>query len=728
VPGAFDEPSETIEPIETPESSETIARTESDETVEIIEQNTVRDRSTDPSEQILGELASKMVEGPRIPAYQEVAPKKLATFNTEKLDRNNVSSWKAQYKLFLRTQGCWKIVEYTYDWRDDAPRVKELLQDPGWDMLDAAAKLYILQNLKVEDKTSVQGLRTSGDMWAYLMEKYERRTQVDVTNAIWKLTCWQMDSRMSLEEVMQQLEQYHAELDEISSGEVKFNSKIINILFLDGLPSGYDSMKFSLLAQENLTRGVILSRLQQQESMMRTSANEEAASESANRTEQRKCFNCDMPGHFARDCKAPRKEKEKEHGKARTRSKDRGSRRSDKGKSRRSHRNRQKGKARTADEESDSESESDSSSGSRSSTKYSANRVYGSARRTERERNSAYRVELKERISDRYEDLIEENEEAYRADENNDPIIDSGATSHCSSRIDLFESLDQRYGGSLGTAGKSITIAGRGTMRIPLSSGKVARIHNVLYVPKVRQTLLSTQVLQDMGVWNEHVRKEYRFFKRRGDILAEGYNIGRTSYLGWVGRRNALATGLGKPEEEAARLVKQVDWELLHRRLGHPGKARFKLMAKKMGLTPEKGVLEDLKSCETCIQAKSFKQQSHKEVPRASRPLKRVYMDFWGPYNSAKTLERYYLSLTDDCTRFSWIFLTKDREATTVKATLEAWLAMAEREKGVKLLIIRTDNAKEFKALEPWALKKGIQIEFTEPGTPQQNGVAERLN
>ncbi|CBF84313.1 hypothetical protein AN2635.2 [Aspergillus nidulans FGSC A4] len=103
-------------------------------------------------------------------------------------------------------------------------------------------------------------------------------------------------------------------------------------------------------------------------------------------------------------------------------------------------------------------------------------------------------------------------------------------------------------------------------------------------------------------------------------------------------------------------------------------------------------------------------------------------MDFWGPYSKAKTLERYYLSLTDDCTRFSWIYLTKDREAATVKATLEQWLALAEREKGVKLLIIRTDNAREFKALEPWALKKGIQIEFTEPDTPQQNSMAERLN
>jgi transposase InsO family protein len=190
-----------------------------------------------------------------------------------------------------------------------------------------------------------------------------------------------------------------------------------------------------------------------------------------------------------------------------------------------------------------------------------------------------------------------------------------------------------------------------------------------------------------------------------------------------------LAKGVGKPENNKyTRLVKQIDWELLYQYLGHPGKARFRQMTKKLGLLPGKEVIEQLKTCETYIQAKSIKRQSHAKVPRASRPLKRVYMDFWGPYSKAKTLERYYLSLTDDCTRFSWIYLTKDREAATVKATLEQWLALAEREKGVKLLIIRTDNAREFKALEPWALKKGIQIEFTEPDTPQQNSMAERLN
>jgi hypothetical protein len=59
-------------------------------------------------------------------------------------------------------------------------------------------------------------------------------------------------------------------------------------------------------------------------------------------------------------------------------------------------------------------------------------------------------------------------------------------------------------------AGKLIKIAGRGTMKILLSSGCTAKVRNVLYMPRIRNTtLLSTQALQDMGIWNKHVQKTY---------------------------------------------------------------------------------------------------------------------------------------------------------------------------------------------------------------------------
>jgi hypothetical protein len=61
-----------------------------------------------------------------------------------------------------------------------------------------------------------------------------------------------------------------------------------------------------------------------------------------------------------------------------------------------------------------------------------------------------------------------------------------------------------------------------------------------------------------------------------------------------------------------------------------------------------------------------------------------------------------------------------------VRAILEEWLAMVKREKGTKVITIRTDNAMEFKAQRPWAAKQGIQFEFIEPDTPPPREVSSR--
>jgi hypothetical protein len=62
------------------------------------------------------------------------------------------------------------------------------------------------------------------------------------------------------------------------------------------------------------------------------------------------------------------------------------------------------------------------------------------------------------------------------------------------------------------------------------------------------------------------VAKTYQFFKKRGDILAKGYNISWTSYLGWVSHKSALASGHeNQREEESVYQVKVINWELLYK-------------------------------------------------------------------------------------------------------------------------------------------------------------------
>jgi hypothetical protein len=51
-----------------------------------------------------------------------------------------------------------------------------------------------------------------------------------------------------------------------------------------------------------------------------------------------------------------------------------------------------------------------------------------------------------------------------------------------------------------------------------------------------------------------------------------------------------------------------------------------------------------------------------------------------------------------------------------------------ERELGMLLVNIRLDNTKEFLVLKSWATDLGVDLEFIEPHTQAQNGVAERLN
>jgi transposase InsO family protein len=84
------------------------------------------------------------------------------------------------------------------------------------------------------------------------------------------------------------------------------------------------------------------------------------------------------------------------------------------------------------------------------------------------------------------------------------------------------------------------------------------------------------------------------------------------------------------------------------------------------------------------------------------------------------------LTITDDFSRKSWIYLTKKR--SEVYQVFKSWRNQAQLESGQKLKAIRSDNALEFIKLSQELEKDGVRIELTMPYTPSQNGVAERLN
>ena len=147
-------------------------------------------------------------------------------------------------------------------------------------------------------------------------------------------------------------------------------------------------------------------------------------------------------------------------------------------------------------------------------------------------------------------------------------VTDSVATTHCTGDISKYESIDQGYRGVLGTPRHRLRIEGKGIAIILLLEG-YARVHDILYVPKMKGNLLLMQILHKDGIFNEHAEDGYQFYRKDRKTLATGLNEGRTSYLESVKSPDALMTRNVKSRKEFANLIQEnSEWRLMHQRDG----------------------------------------------------------------------------------------------------------------------------------------------------------------
>jgi transposase InsO family protein len=106
-----------------------------------------------------------------------------------------------------------------------------------------------------------------------------------------------------------------------------------------------------------------------------------------------------------------------------------------------------------------------------------------------------------------------------------------------------------------------------------------------------------------------------------------------------------------------------------------------------------------------------------------------VYSDVCGPFE-VESLggNRYFLTFIDDASRKVWAYFLRTKGQ--VFNYLQEFHVMVERETDKKLKCLRSDNGGEYtsKEFKTYCAKYEIRHEKTVPGTPQYNGVAERMN
>ncbi|GKB10025.1 putative ribonuclease H-like domain-containing protein [Tanacetum coccineum] len=170
---------------------------------------------------------------------------------------------------------------------------------------------------------------------------------------------------------------------------------------------------------------------------------------------------------------------------------------------------------------------------------------------------------------------------------------------------------------------------------------------------------------------------------------------------------------------------------LWHRRLGH---INFKNMNKLVRGNLVRGlpskIFENDHSCVACQKGKQHKASCKaKLVNSISKPLHMLHMDLFGPTNVKSLMKKSYcLVVTDDFSRFSWVFFLATKDETS--GILKTFITEIENQLDYKVKVIRSDNGTEFKnsVMNQFCEIKGIKREFSVARTPQQNGVAERRN
>ena len=114
---------------------------------------------------------------------------------------------------------------------------------------------------------------------------------------------------------------------------------------------------------------------------------------------------------------------------------------------------------------------------------------------------------------------------------------------------------------------------------------------------------------------------------------------------------------------------------------------------------------------------------------RAKHILELVHSDVFGPL-SVPSLGKfvYYVSFIDEFSRNTWIYFLKKK--SEVFDRFKEFKALVENQTEKKIKVLMTDNGGEFcsKEFEEFCKKCGIARQKTTPYTPQQNGVAERMN
>ncbi len=266
---------------------------------------------------------------------------------------------------------------------------------------------------------------------------------------------------------------------------------------------------------------------------------------------------------------------------------------------------------------------------------------------------------------------------------------------------------------------------GKVSVRVALDSDKVDYINllDVLYVEELAINLLSVSAATRKGMSVEFPKDTCRMSLPEGKVVCRGVKEGNLWKLSL--RTPAHLAGVAPDGPTLA--------DLWHQRLGHINDQTLTKAIKDNIIVGSRINPNYVVSfCEGCTLGKMVAQRHYSvgEV-RAMRRLQRVHSDVCGPITpTSGGGKRYFITFTDEYSRATAVYLMAQKsEALDRFKEFEADV-VGETGKRIGLPVLRTDNGTEYvnQEFRKYLVSRQITHEMSVLYTPQQNGIAERVN
>lgn len=265
---------------------------------------------------------------------------------------------------------------------------------------------------------------------------------------------------------------------------------------------------------------------------------------------------------------------------------------------------------------------------------------------------------------------------------------------------------------------------GIGEVIVNLNDNEEKIITDVMYVPDIAANLLSVSKLTEKGWIVVFDNEKCRIYNKDECKIQGKYKVSATKIDG------IYRLDQQDKHEMSVAMAAMTSSNVWHRRLGHLSYKGMQKLKNSLVTGIDFQQEKDVKACVPCIQGKQVRKTFPKgEARRAKEKLELIHSDLCGPMSEDTWSGfRYLLTFTDDYIRKTFGYLLKTKRQVFDKFV--EFKILVENQTGLKIKKIRTDNGLEYcnKYFEIFFKKNGIIHETTVQYTPEQNGVAERLN